>query len=666
MKNLYFLFLYFIISTFSFGQASELYFSMYGEGSSNNKFLEIYNGTGSSVDLSNYAIDIYFNGSNSVSNTLILSGILSNNDVYVIYNSSADVVIVNNGDIAGGSITNFNGDDAIALTKSNTIIDLIGEIGIDPGSGWSVGLSGNTANHTLIRKESICDPNPNPTGSFTSEWYTFPTDDQWDKIGSHAGCIASNTPTIDATSSVTGFFYYQNNGPSGEDTFSVSASNLTTDVVITAPTNFEISLNSGTNYTNSLNLTPSNGTVSLTTIYVRMVSGLTTNNYSGNITLTSTGATDVTVSLSGNVAPDDPIIFINGSISNLEYSLGNGPSAEDSFTVEGLFLTDNITVTAPSDFEVSLTNGSNFASSVTVNQTGGTAAETTIYIRMIAGLSENTYSGNVTASSTNAANKTISVSGTVNPAAICSSVGDIIITEIMKNPDIVTDANGEYFEIYNKTESAINLKGWTISDADGESYTIPADLIINSTSYAILGINSDYGTNGGVTVDHEYTGLNLANSADEVIISCSSTIIDEVYYNDSDFPDTPGVSMQLSTTTLNHTDNDTGINWGEGTSTFGAGDLGTPGTANDFTLSNQKIAIEGFKLFPNPTSLGYVNITAKSTATMNVSIYNLLGKQIMKQTVANNTLDISKLNTGIYILKVSQDKAIATQKLIIK
>ena len=53
------------MASLSFGQATDLYFSKYGEGSSNNKFLEIYNGTGASVDLSNYSVELYANGAST-------------------------------------------------------------------------------------------------------------------------------------------------------------------------------------------------------------------------------------------------------------------------------------------------------------------------------------------------------------------------------------------------------------------------------------------------------------------------------------------------------------------------------------------------------------------------------------------------------------------------
>ena len=55
MKNIYLIFTFFFVSLVSFCQSSDLFFSEYAEGSSNNKYMEIYNGTGATVDLSEYA-----------------------------------------------------------------------------------------------------------------------------------------------------------------------------------------------------------------------------------------------------------------------------------------------------------------------------------------------------------------------------------------------------------------------------------------------------------------------------------------------------------------------------------------------------------------------------------------------------------------------------------
>jgi|GEM_PF-307006 len=174
----------------------------------------------------------------------------------------------------------------------------------------------------------------------------------------------------------------------------------------------------------------------------------------------------------------------------------------------------------------------------------------------------------------------IIVSGEAAPTG--PSAGDIIITEIMQNPSAVSDNSGEYFEVYNTTGSDIDLNGWTISDNDGDSHTISGSVIVPASGYAVLGINGDTVSNGGVTVDYVYTGITLANGADEIILTAPGAIeIDRVEYDGgSDFPDPTGASMELDPNFLNATDNDNGANWTEAIQAFGDGDLGTPGAAN--------------------------------------------------------------------------------------
>ena len=83
-------------------------------------------------------------------------------------------------------------------------------------------------------------------------------------------------------------------------------------------------------------------------------------------------------------------------------------------------------------------------------------------------------------------------------------------------------------------------------------------------------------------------------------------------------------------------------------------------------LSTKGKQIEDFNMNPNPTSLGYINISSKSNAKMNVFVFDVLGKQVLNKTVIDKRVDLSSLKTGVYIMKVIQDKAVETKKLVIK
>jgi predicted extracellular nuclease len=161
---------------------NELFISEYGEGSSNNKWLEIYNGTGAAIDLSNYSIEYYNNGATVVTQTFVLSGTLAAGDVYILTTDAAAQSIQDLADeiFAYPSVVHYNGDDAVALLHGTEIIDLIGIIGEDPGSSWPVG-DGATAEYTLVRNQSTFGPNATFTAS---EWDVYPQD-TFDYIGSH-------------------------------------------------------------------------------------------------------------------------------------------------------------------------------------------------------------------------------------------------------------------------------------------------------------------------------------------------------------------------------------------------------------------------------------------------------------------------------------------------
>lgn len=113
---------------------------------------------------------------------------------------------------------------------------------------------------------------------------------------------APSGPNITASGTLAAFSYDLGNGPSAEDSFTASATDLGGDLTITAPAEFELSLTSGSGFTNPLAISPDpSGAVSSTTIYVRLSAGLTIGNYSGDITLSSAGATDRTVAVTGDV-----------------------------------------------------------------------------------------------------------------------------------------------------------------------------------------------------------------------------------------------------------------------------------------------------------------------------------------------------------------------------
>lgn len=184
------------------GAASDLFISEYIEGSGNNKALEIYNGTGGDINLSDYSIELYSNGASSANTKVTLSGTLGNDDVYIIANSSAVAAVKDKADLING-VANFNGDDAVVLKKNGAIIDSIGQVGFDPGTAWESGDI-STLNHTLVRVSSVTEGDADPNDEFdpSDEWEGY-AQDTFDYLGYHDMEGSGGGPDPTKTENVT-------------------------------------------------------------------------------------------------------------------------------------------------------------------------------------------------------------------------------------------------------------------------------------------------------------------------------------------------------------------------------------------------------------------------------------------------------------------------------
>lgn len=199
--------LLFIAAILSFGavkaqNCSELFISEYVEGWSNNKALEIYNPTANTIDLSQYIVVRYNNGSTSntsgatASIAVQLTGSIAPYDVHVGVLDKQDPNGTGQEAPVWDSLQNradafycpvyadsyafyWNGNDAVVLAKGSVsnianaiVVDIFGKIGEDPGTGWTslFPYTGNgdvvTADHSMIRKPSIQKGVTNPTISF--------------------------------------------------------------------------------------------------------------------------------------------------------------------------------------------------------------------------------------------------------------------------------------------------------------------------------------------------------------------------------------------------------------------------------------------------------------------------------------------------------------------
>jgi len=171
-------------------QTSDLLISEYVEGSGNNKAVEIFNGTTDAVALGMYSLDRYANGA-TVPYAIALPAInLAPGATHVIANNLADATLLARADQVNANL-NFNGNDALVLTRAGVTIDSIGRVGEDPGTAWTC-VAGSTLNHTMRRISSICSGDTNPADPYDPclGWVFFAVD-TFSGLGSHvADCGA--------------------------------------------------------------------------------------------------------------------------------------------------------------------------------------------------------------------------------------------------------------------------------------------------------------------------------------------------------------------------------------------------------------------------------------------------------------------------------------------
>jgi hypothetical protein len=172
--------------------------------------------------------------------------------------------------------------------------------------------------------------------------------------------------------------------------------------------------------------------------------------------------------------------------------------------------------------------------------------------------------------------------------------GNIVITEIMYQPGYVDERLGEWIEVYNTTDKTIDLRGWSIGNAD-ERFVIDGGVAVPPGVYVVLGNNSSFQTNGGLYESYAYKGVLFENEfradrgyADTVRLISENVVIDAVAYDGGvAFPDGDGASIQLVPDGISASGNDMASAWCRSYSVFGnAGELGTPGQPNDACLAD--------------------------------------------------------------------------------
>jgi len=694
MKKIYILFTL-LIATASFAQSPIITAIVDGDCPNGNpKLLEIY--ADGAVDFTLYSLESQTNSNTSWGNTQDLSsfGIVTNAFVYVTTSGSTSAItsefpsVLSSTTLVSTTI-NLNGDDRIRIieTATTTVIDQYGVDSID-GSG----LSWEYADSYAKRLNGT-----GPDAGFTESNWSIPGAGTLNTLGTCQGeadnfetllggigtysATASTTPSITISGSTASMDYFDGNGPSSEESFNISGLNLTQDVTVTAPTSFEVSTVTGGSFGPTATLAQTDGTAS-GTIYVRLAAGLAVNTYTGNAIASSMGATDATTPLTGIVSAATPQFSVFGSPSALNYALGSGPSSEELISVEGLFLTNDLTITAPTNFEVSLTSGGTFTSSVAVSQVSGTVANTDVFVRLKSGLAVGPYTGDITVSSAPAANQTIAVTGN----AFGAPTNSLVLVGAYDGP--LSGGTPKGIELYALANIPdLSKFGISIASNGGGSsgtisYNFPADALTAGNRVFLATESSQFTAFFGSAPTY-INGVVSINGDDAIELYENGQIIDVFGTVDCD-PNDSGTTcpewdyLDGWAYRVTNTGPDgsafvesnwtfSGANALNGETTNATATTPYPyATYTNSVFSADQFDTNNFSLHPNPAKSNFVNISSTGSGAIQANVFDILGKQVINATVANGRLDVSPLNTGVYIVKLTQGAATTTKKLIIQ
>ena len=265
-------------------------------------------------------------------------------------------------------------------------------------------------------------------------------------------------------------------------TFTISGTGLTSSINVMSPSGYEISTASSGTYTSTLSLVATSGTISTTTLYVRLSAGASDGS-SANI-ICSSGSVSQSVAtpiVTINSCSVSPTITKSGTLSAFVTCVGTA-SASQSFSVTASDLTTDLTITAPTGYQVSTSETGTYSNTLTVAASSGTISATDIWVRLT-GVTAGNYTGTVSCVSTGATSQTLTLTGTTG------SVGGTVsgTTSVTSATNTNTLTLSGYIGNIQWQSSTDNITYSPISGATSDTYT--AINIAATTYYKVVVTN---------------------------------------------------------------------------------------------------------------------------------------------------------------------------------
>ena len=236
---------------------------------------------------------------------------------------------------------------------------------------------------------------------------------------------------------------------------------------------------------------------------------------------------------------------------------------------------------------------------------------------------------------------------------------EVFASFIIKVTDVTaaTNANGGYFFGFGSNATTFSSTVWL--KQNGTQFNIGLDkntsttnFVFDTTDYSInseifIVISYDFTTNTSkMWINPVSTSLGIATAPTATLTASTGTdrtSIDRIFIRQDSVSETPFIVLDETRV---------GNSWADVTP------VATASTKN-FD------AIAGLKMYPNPVTGNVLNISSTANLDMNVAIFDVLGKQVINTKVTNNTVNVSSLNAGVYIVKVTEDGKTATRKLVV-